>query len=103
MYKMGPNCWNQQASTYSILMLNDRYQVHLDYITLMDFLHTIYRGYEDVISAVQAYWLGHMLNCDTILGKVKKGFKQFDTVVISEQLLQVNFRSPPCTVSRKST
>ena len=69
---------------HSMLLLNDRHQVHLDFVTSVDFLGTIYRAYEDLITADPANQLGHMTNCDIILGKVRKGFKRLETFVISD-------------------
>ena len=70
----------------SMLLLNDRHQVHLDFVTSVDFLGTIYKAYEDLITADPANWLGHMTNYDIILGKVRKGFKRlrcllFQTII----------------------
>ena len=45
-----------------MLLLNDRHQVHLDFVTIMDFLGATYNAYEDLITADPANQLGHMSN-----------------------------------------
>ena len=80
---------------HSMLSLNDRHQVHLDFVTSVDFLGTIYRAYEDLITADPANWLGHMTNCDIILGKVRKGFKRLETFVISDNYFRSILGLPP--------
>ena len=88
----------------SMLLLNDRHPVHLNFITSLDFLGTIYRAYEDLVTTNHSQpWLGYIANCDVIIGKVRKGFKRFETFVISGNYFRSISGLPPCTVSRKST
>ena len=45
---------------HSMLLLNNRHQVYIDFVTCVDFLGTIYKAYEDLIAADPAHQLGHM-------------------------------------------
>ena len=80
---------------HSMLLLNDRHQVHLDHVTSVDFLGVVYRPYEDLITADPANQLGHMTNCDIILGKVRKGFKRLETLGISDNYFRSISGLPP--------
>ena len=87
---------------HSMLLLNDRHQVHLDFVTSVDFLGKIYRVYEDLIRADPANQLGHMTNCDIILGKVRKGLKRLEMLLFQTDISD-QFQIFPYTISRKST
>ena len=80
--------------THSMLLLNDSHQVHLDFITSVNFLGTIYRVYEDLIKANPANWLDHITNCDIILGKVRKGFKRLETILF-QAIISAQFQVLP--------
>ena len=75
--------------SHSMLSLNDRHQVHLDFITSVDFLGMIYKAYEDLITADPANQLGHLTNHDMIVGKVRKGFKRLEMFVISDNYFRL--------------
>ena len=47
--------------------LNKRHEVHLDFVKATDFLGTIYRAYEDLITVDPVNRLDHLMNYDTIL------------------------------------
>ena len=72
-----------------MLSLNNRYQLCLDFITSVDFLGTIYKTYEDLITADWPNWLGHLMNWDMILGKVRKGFKRLETFIVLDNYFRL--------------
>ena len=61
-----------KAFPHSILMLNDRHQVHLDFVKATDFLGAIFRAYKDLISADPVNCTTHLTNCDMDLDMVRK-------------------------------
>ena len=63
----------------SMLLLNDRHQIHLDFVTATDFLGKTYRAYEDLIMADPANCHAHLANLDKDLERVRKCFRCIET------------------------
>ena len=55
----------------SMLSLNDRHQIHLDFVTATDFPGKTYRAYEDLIMVDPASCHAHLANCDKDLERVR--------------------------------
>ena len=68
----------------SMLSLNNRHQIHLDFVTATDFLGKTYRAYEDLIMADPANCHAHLANCDKDLERVRKCFRHIETFAISD-------------------
>ena len=78
-----------------MLMLNDQHQVHLDFVKATDFLGTIFRAYEDLISADPVNCTIHLTNHDMDLDKVRKCFKRLETYMILDNYFRSISGLPP--------
>ena len=79
----------------SMLSLNNRHQIHLDFVTATDFLGKTYRAYEDLIMANPANHHAHMAKCDEDLERVRKCFRCVETFAISDNYYRSVSGLPP--------
>ena len=70
----------------SMLLLNDRHQIHLDLVTATDFLGKTYRAYEDLIMAHPANCHAHLANHGKDLERVRKCFRRIETCYFRQSL-----------------
>ena len=78
-----------------MLSLNDRHQIHLNFVTATDFLGKTYRAYENLIMADPANHLAHLTNCDRDLKRVRKCFKCIETLAMSDNYYRSVSGLPP--------
>ena len=78
-----------------MLSLNDRHQIHLNFVTATDFLGKTYRAYEDLIMADPANCLAHLANPDRDLERVRKFFRHIETFAISDNYYRSVSDLPP--------
>ena len=68
----------------SMLSVNDRHQIHLDFVTATGFVGKTYRAYEGLIMADPANCHAHLANHDRDLERVRKCFRHIETFAISD-------------------
>ena len=78
-----------------MLTLEQRKEIHSDFIKATDFLGTIYRAYKDLINVDPNNRLEHMTNQNKALAKVKKCFKHIETYVVSDNYFRSISGLPP--------
>ena len=78
-----------------MLSLNDRHEIHLDFVTATDFLGKTYRAYEDLIMADPANCHAHLAKCDKDLERVRKCFRHVETFAISDNYYRSVSGLPP--------
>ena len=74
---------------HAMLTMEQRKEIHLDFIKATDFLGTIYRAYENLINVDPNNRLQHMTNHDKMLGKVRKCFRWIETHVVSDNYFRL--------------
>ena len=78
-----------------MLLLNNRHQIHLNFVTATDFLGKTYRAYEDLIMADPANCHAHLAKCDEDLERVRKCFRCIETFAISDNYYRSVSGLPP--------
>ena len=80
---------------HQVLSLQDRNQIHEDYIAATNFLGRLYRAHEDLIVADPANCIIHLQSCDKDLERVRKCFKRLETFMVSDNYFRSVSGLPP--------
>ena len=75
--------------------MQDRNQIHEEYIAATNFLGSLYQTHEDLIVADPANHITHLQSHDKDLERVRKCFKRLETFVVSDNYFRSVSGLPP--------
>ena len=75
--------------------MQDRNQIHEDYIVATNFLGRLYQAHEDLVVADPANHITHLQSHDEVLERVRKCFKRLETFMVSDNYFRSVSGLPP--------